>query len=113
MIQIKTFGYKSGDRPAPKGLSFDVRCLKNPHHIPDLRPLDGRNAKVQEFVGRDPIFKRILQASIDAAKADPNAEIVFGCFGGRHRSVACAELLGAYLKDKGVPFEIAHRELAA
>jgi RNase adaptor protein for sRNA GlmZ degradation len=36
----------------------------------------------------------------------------FGCTGGQHRSVYCAEHLAAHLKEKfGVRIELSHREL--
>ena len=37
--------------------------------------------------------------------------IAVGCTGGAHRSVAIAEALGAWLREKGLPTEINHRDL--
>ena len=37
--------------------------------------------------------------------------IAIGCTGGAHRSVAIAEAIGRYLRDKGLPTEIDHRDL--
>ena len=37
--------------------------------------------------------------------------IAIGCTGGAHRSVAIAEAIAQYLRDKGLPTEIVHRDL--
>jgi UPF0042 nucleotide-binding protein len=37
--------------------------------------------------------------------------IAIGCTGGAHRSVAIAEAIGQYLREKGLPTEIDHRDL--
>ena len=39
-------------------------------------------------------------------------QVCFGCTGGQHRSVFCAERLARYLKDKyNVAVKLTHREL--
>jgi UPF0042 nucleotide-binding protein len=37
--------------------------------------------------------------------------IAVGCTGGAHRSVAIAEAIGAWLRDRGIETEINHRDL--
>ena len=37
--------------------------------------------------------------------------VAIGCTGGRHRSVAVAERLGAFLSERGWPVRIGHREI--
>ena len=37
--------------------------------------------------------------------------ISIGCTGGAHRSVAIAEALGAYLREKGLPVDVNHRDI--
>ena len=113
MIKIKTFGFKSGDMPAVGGFSFDVRHLRNPHNDLALRPLDGRDQRVQDFVLRDPKFDELYPEVMFHALSFKDPTIVFGCFGGRHRSVACAEIIAKSLRDKGHEVEITHRELEA
>jgi RNase adaptor protein for sRNA GlmZ degradation len=39
--------------------------------------------------------------------------IAFGCFGGRHRSVALAEMAAVALKESSIPVTVFHRELSA
>jgi RNase adaptor protein for sRNA GlmZ degradation len=39
-------------------------------------------------------------------------QVAFGCTGGQHRSVYCANLLAGYLRDRhSVNVELRHREL--
>ena len=39
------------------------------------------------------------------------ATVAIGCTGGKHRSVAIAEELGARLRDDGVDVRVVHRDL--
>ena len=36
---------------------FDVRFLTNPHYDPKLRPLDGRQDEIGNFIANDPAFQ--------------------------------------------------------
>ena len=36
---------------------FDVRFLDNPHYDPKLRPLDGRQDEIGNFIASDPFFQ--------------------------------------------------------
>lgn len=118
-VSVQSFSYKRG---VPRGVDmiFDCRFLRNPHWAPDLRPLDGRDARVAAHVGADPRFQDfllqlrnmvlfLLPAHRDEGKA--HLTIGFGCTGGQHRSVAVAEKLGNVLADAGWPVALRHREL--
>jgi len=48
-ISLVSFGFKHGV-PFDADLVFDVRFLPNPHFVEELRPLDGRDARVREFI---------------------------------------------------------------
>ena len=118
-VSVQSFSYKRG---LPRGVDmiFDCRFLTNPHWDADLRPLDGRAARVKDFVQADPRFEEFFQrlrdlllmllpAHLEEGKA--HLSIGFGCTGGQHRSVAVAEMLGAALADAGWPVSKRHREL--
>src|SRR5258706_10278931 len=49
LVTCLAFGYKKG---IPDGAAWvvDVRMLDNPYWVEELRPLDGRDARVREFV---------------------------------------------------------------
>ncbi|TNF58313.1 MAG: RNase adapter RapZ [Rhodobacteraceae bacterium] len=118
-LSVQSFSYKRG---LPRGLDmvFDCRFLSNPYWQPDLRALDGRDARVQAHVTADPryapFFDRVLDltrlllpAYLEEGKS--HLSIAFGCTGGQHRSVALAEALAAALAEDGRQVSIRHREL--
>lgn len=118
-VSVQSFSYKRG---LPRGvdLVFDCRFLANPHWVPDLRPLDGRDALVAAHVESDPRFaeffdrihglvEMLLPAQIEEGKT--HTAIAFGCTGGQHRSVALAEKLAKVLAEAGWAVSKRHREL--
>jgi UPF0042 nucleotide-binding protein len=99
---------------------FDVRFLANPHYIAHLRPLDGRDALIQQYVLADPLageFIQKLQELIDFTLPQYIREgkayltIAIGCTGGRHRSVVIAEQVAAFLREKGYRVNVQHRDV--
>lgn len=118
-VTVLSFSYKRG-LPPEADVVFDCRFLRNPHWQPDLRPLDGRDARVADHVHGDPRFadffarvralvEMMLPACADEGKATLN--IAIGCTGGRHRSVMVAEKLSQTLAEQGWRVSIRHREL--
>jgi UPF0042 nucleotide-binding protein len=118
-VSLHSFSYKRG---VPRGLDmmFDCRFLKNPHWDAQLRPMDGRDAEVRDFVASDPRYGEftarvrdllllLLPAQIDEGKS--HLAIGFGCTGGQHRSVVLAEMMARALADAGWQVSIRHREL--
>ncbi|HSA58245.1 MAG TPA: RNase adapter RapZ [bacterium] len=118
-VTVVSFGYRHG-LPLEADLVFDVRSLPNPHFVPRLRPLSGRDAKVARFVlGQretkgllKPIrslLRLVLERSVREGKSYLN--IAFGCTGGRHRSVAIAESAGRDLNRWGYAAKVVHRDV--
>jgi len=118
-VSVQSFSYKRG-LPRAVDMVFDCRFLRNPHWEPSLRPLDGRDPRVTAHVCEDPLFAAffdrvrdlvtlLLPAYRDEGKA--HLSIALGCSGGRHRSVAVAELLAPALAEGGWQVSIRHREL--
>ncbi len=119
-VTIQSFGFKHG--PARDAdLLFDVRFLPNPHYEPELRPLTGRDPRVAEFINRDGALDAFYERLIPmldyllpqyVAEGKSHLAIAIGCTGGRHRSVAVAEALGARYRDEDdYLVEIAHRDV--
>src|SRR4029077_10646015 len=105
LITCLAFGYKRG---IPDGAAWvvDVRLLDNPYWVDELRPLDGRDARVREFVITQPAardlldnLERTLRAAIPHYRERGRSQLVvaFGCTGGRHRSVAMAKEMAGRL----------------
>jgi len=118
-VTVHSFSYKRG---VPRGLDlmFDCRFLRNPHWDDALRPLDGRNQKVADYVWADakadPFLNRVtdlLDLTLPAHRDEGRAHlsIGFGCTGGKHRSVALTERLTERLAQKGWQVSKRHREL--
>jgi UPF0042 nucleotide-binding protein len=118
-ISLLTFGYKFGV-PYDIDLLFDVRFLKNPFFVPELKALSGNDPRVRSYVLSDPDAIGLLQRLEDLLKfLIPHFErehrsyltIAIGCTGGRHRSVAIAERLKESLAVMGYDVAIKHRDL--
>ncbi len=119
VLFVTSFSYRRG-LPREADLVFDARFLANPHYDPALRPLTGRDEAVARHVERDPDFGRFFAALTGllepllprfAAEGKSYLTIAIGCTGGRHRSVAIAERLTHWLRDKGQQVDLRHREL--
>ncbi|MDB5367755.1 MAG: nucleotide-binding protein [Rhodospirillales bacterium] len=119
-VSVVSFSYGRG-LPREADLVFDVRFLRNPHYEPELQPLDGRDARVADYVRGDGGFapfvdhlKSLLGPLLPAYRHEGKAylTIAFGCTGGRHRSVFLAELIGAWIGDLGLDVTVAHRDAA-
>ena len=118
-ISLLTFGFKFGV-PYDIDLLFDVRFLKNPHFIADLKPLSGENPNVREFVLSDPQstiliehLEGLLKFLIPCYEREPRSylTIALGCTGGRHRSVAVAGCLHERLSALGYHVALHHRDI--
>ncbi len=118
-VSVNSFSYKRG---LPRGIDmvFDCRFLRNPYWEESMRPLNGTDARVADYVAQDArydaFFERVselvdmlLPAYSEEGKA--HLAIGFGCTGGQHRSVALAENLAKALAKGGWPVSIRHREL--
>jgi len=121
-VNVLSFGFKRGT-PREADLLFDVRFLPNPHWVDALRPLDGRDVPVRDYVFEQPLtgpFLERLEALLDVTLPGYIAErkryltIAIGCTGGKHRSVAIVEHLAAYLAGRaGISVRTVHRDLGA
>lgn len=118
-IAIQSFSYKRG---LPRGLDLvlDCRFLRNPHWDPTLRPRDGRDQAVADYVTQDDRFdafagqvKSLLDLLLPAYQDEGKSylSIGFGCTGGRHRSVMMTEHMAQALAQKGWHVSKQHREL--
>lgn len=126
-VTVQSFSYKQGlpDDPSGNGGGhiFDCRALPNPGRYPEYKTYTGKDRPVIEFLQREPAVDLFLQnaMSIVTQSVDKylerhfaNLSVAFGCTGGQHRSVYCAEQLAACLKEKypAVNVVIKHREQA-
>ena len=122
VVTLLSFGYKYGV-PLEADLLLDVRFLPNPHFVPALRPLTGRDRGVQEYVNNAPAARTFLDKTTDllrflipeyAGEGKSYLTVGLGCTGGRHRSVMIAERLRRRLtRIDGVRLRVKHRDIFA
>jgi UPF0042 nucleotide-binding protein len=104
-----SFGYKA-DLPVPDADEFfDVRAIRNPHSVPALRSSNGLDSKVQDYIASDP--NTLMAMAIARLALKDGVRIAFGCYGGRHRSVAVAEMLARALREEGWRIDTRHTQL--
>jgi RNase adapter protein RapZ len=122
-LSLISFGYKYG-LPVDADMVADCRFLPNPHWIPELAPLTGRDKPVIDYVLSQPGASDFLVAFAQAVRIalagyDKSGRhyvlVAVGCTGGKHRSVAIADELGVRLADtdaaKGTDIQVVHRDL--
>jgi UPF0042 nucleotide-binding protein len=126
---VVSFGYKYGV-PVDADLVVDCRFLPNPHWVPELRPLTGRDAKVRDYVLAQPgatefldRYDELLRIVIAGYHHEGKRYLTLavGCTGGKHRSVAMAEQLASRLRAIGqaapeagvdsIDVQVTHRDL--
>lgn len=120
-LTVMSFGYARG---VPRGadIVLDMRYLRNPHWVADLRPGTGRDADVSAYIAGDPAYaasmtqiETLLLTLLPRYRAEGKAyvTIALGCTGGRHRSVHVAERIAGRLHSEGFSPTVVHRDLAA
>ena len=118
-VLFLSFGFKNGS-PEGADFVFDARCLPNPHWIPDLRPLTGRDPEVAAYLeAHTPVaelfgdIKSFLERWLPAFQAQDRAYVTvgIGCTGGQHRSVYLVEKLAQVFTSRFEQVIVKHREL--
>lgn len=118
-VTVTSFSFRRGV-PREADMVFDVRFLRNPHYDEALRPLDGRDAAVADYVAEDPDFAMFYDRLVGfitplmprfQAEGKSYLTIAVGCTGGRHRSVFVAERVARELKAGGVAVTLLHRDV--
>ena len=119
-LTIVSFGYKYG-LPSDVDMVADMRFLPNPYWEESLRHNTGKDTPVSDFVLANPLakdfldqFERALHTVLSGYVSENKtyATIAVGCTGGKHRSVAMAEELGARLSARSdVQVTVKHRDL--
>ena len=113
IVTLKSFSYKQG---IPEdysghggGFVFDCRALPNPGREERYRAFNGKDQVVIDYLKNEPDVinfikdtEKIVCQSVDNyLKRGFNSLVVnFGCTGGQHRSVFCAETMAARLGSR-------------
>jgi UPF0042 nucleotide-binding protein len=119
-IHLLSFGFKYGI-PTDADLVVDVRFIKNPFFVPELKPLTGESPEIKQFVMTDPnaaVFLGKYLGLIDwliplyEKEGKAYLTIAVGCTGGRHRSVTIAKAIFEHI-EKGPERKVrlSHRDI--
>ncbi len=123
-VTVTSFSYKKGlphdNSGNGGGFIFDCRALPNPGRCPQYRCYTGKDRPVIDFLRPDPEVEafllsaqRLVDASVEKylARNFTSLAVAFGCTGGQHRSVYCAEQTAAWIrKHYDCQVIIQHRE---
>jgi len=118
-LLFRSFGFKFGV-PVDGDLVYDIRCLPNPHWVPELRALTGRDPQVKAYLEESSDvhemyedIRRYLETWLPRYEQNNRIylTVAIGCTGGQHRSVYMAERLGAHFKKTIANTLVRHREL--
>lgn len=123
-VVILSFSYKNvpdwSSVPHGGGFVFDCRGLPNPGREEQFRYSTGLDPEVQNYLRRTPEFEPFFKASLTLVEQTlahhqrrgfDRLTVAYGCTGGQHRSVFCAETLAHQLRSR-VPVEVNHRQAA-
>ena len=116
---VMSFGFKYGI-PVDADLVADMRFLPNPHWVPELRALSGRDQPVADYVKSRPDAQAFLAQYVGVLltvsagylrEGKRFLTVAVGCTGGKHRSVAMTEEIAARLRSEGIDARPVHRDL--
>jgi len=112
-IRINSFSFRRGvpynDSGDGSGFVFDCRLLHNPGRYDEYKQFCGKDSNVQAFFAREQeveVFLENIFAIADQAilkykqRKHNHITFNFGCTGGQHRSVFCAERLAKHIKER-------------
>ncbi len=117
IINVVSFGYMFGI-PKDADLVFDVRCLRNPFYVPELRHKNGLDDDVYGYVFGSEDARELYAKIRDLVmfllpmyvkEGKTRLVIAFGCTGGKHRSVSFARRLSDDLAKSGQDARAEHR----
>ena len=119
-VTVESFGFKHGI-PVDADHVADVRFLPNPFWNEALRPFNGQDEPVSEYVLDQPGAQEFIDHYVAAIKIALNgymkenklyATIAIGCTGGKHRSVAISRKVAELLSDvEDISVHLKHRDI--
>lgn len=125
-VRVLSFSYRNGipqdNSGNGGGFVFDCRSMHNPGRYDEYKQLTGADASVIEYLEKQGEIQPFLEhvyGLVEPAVARyvergfTSLMVAFGCTGGRHRSLYCANHLAAHLKEmfqNRIKVMLEHRE---
>lgn len=123
-VTVLSFSYRRGlpedNSGNGGGFVFDCRAINNPGKYERYKPFTGLDNKVIEFLENDGeviTFLDHCHSLVDASiqryidRGFTNLMVAYGCTGGQHRSVYCAQHTAEHIAKKfNIKVELIHRE---
>lgn len=119
MVMFLSFGFKYGI-PVDSDLVFDVRFLRNPYYISELKEKTGLDNEVSDFVMDSEISRQFLNKLEDMltfliphyiSEGKNQLVISIGCTGGKHRSVTLTNEIADRMAGLGYGIKTEHRDI--
>ena len=124
-VRIESFSYKEGlpqdDTGHGGGFIFDCRTLPNPGRLEKFAKQTGSDPEVIAFLeSSEEVHSYLTRVRDLISQVVENYQrrnfshlaVAFGCTGGQHRSVYCANMLAKFLAEKyHLKVELSHRDL--
>jgi len=126
VVELNSFSYRRG---IPVDLSengggfvFDCRAIHNPGRYEEFKQLTGKDSSVITFLEKDSKADQFVEDALTLVKPSicnyldrqfTNLMVNFGCTGGQHRSVYCAEKMNTLLSKEfsdTIEIHLHHRE---
>lgn len=118
-VSVMSFGFKHGV-PIDVDMVMDVRFLPNPHWDDEMRPMNGLDQPVRDYVLATDLAEDFLARTLSllelilpayVSEGRSYLTIGVGCTGGRHRSVAISEEFGRRISALGYQLRVSHRDI--
>jgi len=124
-VSVMSFSYRNGIPYDPTGngggFVFDCRAIHNPGRYEKYSKLTGKDKEVIDFFAQESemsdfvhLTQQIVEISVKKylKRGFKNLSVLFGCTGGQHRSVYCAEKMAEFLHNNfpQVVVNLKHRE---
>ncbi|MDO5070150.1 MAG: RNase adapter RapZ [Neisseria zoodegmatis] len=118
LVILESFGFKYGV-PTNVDFLFDMRSLPNPYYDTELRPFNGLDKPIQDYLDQQPAAQEMINdisnfmnRSLPQMQVESRSYVTIGigCTGGQHRSVYVVEQLAERLKGR-YELLVRHRQL--